>query len=315
MKEAGFLVVAEEFGEMEDPDPDKHRERQIQLYEEIEEAKKMVAAEEAEAIKAGKKVKKARKSGFLGLWGKEIQAKPSGYEGSGRKPAAEKPSVVSAEYDPYVEVRGKVGEKLNGSKAVDDDSNVLFDVDKMRDELAANGITMKNLESTLPPLKVETPPPVPPLNRASTTPRVAPPQRPQSPSLPVTSGNRKPVPEGESEWVPEIKDITPRRPLEKLIVDTKKSHSTPSLLLPAHDNGWDDHPQGEIQMSFMPESPQMIRPSTFQKMEPQRSTRSLNIEREPEFKPADNGAALPFERNVWDDDDGGSGGNITMSFE
>ena len=86
MKEAGFLVVSEEFSEMEDPDPDKHRERQIELYDEIEEAKRMVAQEEEDAIKAGKKVKRrTRKSGFLGLWGKEIESKPVGYDGEGRK--------------------------------------------------------------------------------------------------------------------------------------------------------------------------------------------------------------------------------------
>ena len=41
-----------------------------------------MAQEEAEAIKTGKKIKKrSRKSGFLGLWGKEIESKPVGLDG------------------------------------------------------------------------------------------------------------------------------------------------------------------------------------------------------------------------------------------
>src|SRR5271170_1760352 len=161
MKEAGFIVFSEEFNEMEDPDPDKQREKQIELYEEIEEAKKMVAQEEAEALRQGKKVKRksTRKSGFLGLWGQEIQSKPAGFDGDGKTgPFMTRKSDVG-EYDPHEEkgiyqVR-KAEEKAARAKTAEkepvDDENVLFDVDKMREELAQNGITMTSLDSTLPP--------------------------------------------------------------------------------------------------------------------------------------------------------------------
>jgi len=318
MKEAGYLVVSEEFSEMEDPDPDKHRERQLELYGEIEEAKKMVAQEEAEALKAGKKVKKkVRKSGFLGLWGKEIEAKPTEFDASHRKVSnVEKNTMASSDYIPYEEMR-QPDKKTNGSKKPGNDSEyVLFDVDKMREELAANGITMKNLESTLPPLKVPSPPPASPAIRASTTPSITPIQRATTPSLPVTSTNVKSTLAAKSEWVPEVKDITPKRPLEKLIVDTKRSQSTPPLNVPHQENAWDDHSQGAITMSFMPESPQALRAAQFERTESEPSKLSHTFSQPVESKRISGVSSLPFERNVWEDDDfDDSGGNIVMHFE
>jgi hypothetical protein len=318
MKESGYLVVSEEFNEMEDADPDKHRERQIELYEEIEEAKKMVAQEEAEALKAGKKVKKrARKSGFLGLWGKEIDTKPSGFDASAHKASIDSKASLPPDYNPYEDIR-QSNESSNRSKNQSNDNDyVLFDVDKMRDELTANGITMKNLESTLPPLKLANPSPAPPLNRASTTPAVAPIQRAHTPSLPATSTKIKSASNGDSEWLPEVKDITPRRPLEKLIIETKRTHSTPSLSLPPQGNEWNDHTQGGITMTFMPESPQTSRAARFERTESDPGLTSKSFDQSLGGPPpVSNVSKLPFERNVWDDDDfGEAGGNITMHFE
>ena len=120
MKEAGFLVVSEEFSEMEDPDPDKHRERQIALYDEIEEAKRLVAQEEEEAIKSGKKIKRrTRKSGFLGLWGKEIESKPAGLDGERRKTPETGGTPEPEEYDPHAEKASYEG--CNGLAQVEGD--------------------------------------------------------------------------------------------------------------------------------------------------------------------------------------------------
>ncbi|KAG4217660.1 hypothetical protein PC116_g33860, partial [Phytophthora cactorum] len=45
LRECGWLVESDEFGEIEDPDPDQHRERQRELLNEIEEARKELEKE------------------------------------------------------------------------------------------------------------------------------------------------------------------------------------------------------------------------------------------------------------------------------
>src|SRR5271170_3397402 len=284
MKDAGFVVFSEEFNEMEDPDPDKHRERQIALYDEIEEAKKLVAEEEAEALKAGKKVKRrTRKSGFLGLWGKDIETKPTNYDEPKKSPSVTQ-SWKMGEYNPD-ETNGNMRTNSTATKSKDADM-VLFDVDKMREELAANGVTMTTLESTLPPLVVSPPqvvtspsqivvsppellakpPAAPSMHRSSTTPAPVPLQRAHSPSLPVMShhnlstSNVPKTPIESFELRP--RNITPHREFDKLVVDTKKMPST--LHLAPHVNEWDTSTGGGgITMSFEPESPRIPTASTL----------------------------------------------------
>ena len=325
MKEVGFLVLDEDFGEIENPDPDKHRERQIQLYDEIEEAKKLVAEEEAEALRTGKKVKRrAKKSGFLGLWGRDIDAKPVGLDSSAGKPTA-KDSSETGDYDPtHGHGEPESSEKLRNekhnsppAKSLDEkDDNVLFDVDEMRQELAANGITVRSLESTLPPLVVKSPPPAPtpPINRSLTSPVIAATPRAHSPSLPVMPRHNAVVGNNDLTWDIEPRNVTPHRELDKLVVNTE--NTTQKVSSPT--SPWDDHARGEITMTFEPESPKLSRPSMFH--EPymhhsysasiSSSTRSTK-----ESKPAVSLSHLPVEKNVWDDDDVGTGGDITMSFE
>lgn len=352
MKEAGFQVFSEEFTEIEDPDPDKQRERQIELYEEIEEAKRMVAQEEAEALKAGKKVKKrGRKSGFLGLWGKEIDTMPAGFDQTKRHSLGMTASTGSGEYDPSGDTTEKPSRSETPSGQKDDD-NVLFDVDKMRDELAANGVTVTSLESTLPPLVVSPPSTAPPMHRSSTTPAPLTLQpRTHSPSLPTMTkhnASTSRVDEGkawveprditphrplaslinktpptrvddEKAWV-EPRDITPHRPLAPLILDTKRNLST-GWVVDSPQETWDTKPTEPITMTFMPESPQQSRAPTFKSAESLRPPSRPSSSHTPEPKSearriSSNVFGIPVERNVWDDDfGGGSGGNITMSFE
>ena len=319
MKEAGFLVVSEEFSEMEDPDPDKHRERQIALYEEIEEAKRLVAQEEEDAIKSGKKIKRTRKSGFLGLWGKEIESKPAGLDGEGKKGPNLGRTSEPGEYDPYVEkgsYKNMKEKELSPTKPVQEDPNVLFDVDKMKEELAANGITITSLESTLPPLVVSSPTAAPPMHRASTTPVVTPVQRPHSPSLPVTMRGNVSTGDIDDGWV-KPRDVTPERELEKLVIQTKTTNG-PSLVPPK--DKWDDDweaGRSEITMTFEPESPKKARYSTLNEpyLHHSLSASSRALGEISEIKAVSSVLSLPIEKNVWDDDDYGSGGNITMSFE
>jgi len=355
MKEAGFLVVDEEFSEIEDPDPDKHRERQIQLYDEIEEAKKLVAQEEAEAIKTGKKIKKrSRKSGFLGLWGKEIDNKPADYDPAKHAAGQVKQSDDRGEYDPYSErvsmqSNGDIKSEKSKSPATtsfdEKDNKVLFDVDEMsvstseksratiqgksveakkdstlfdveamRQELTANGITVTSLESTLPPLVLPSPPAAPAMHRASTTPYKSPIQRLHSPSLPAMSHNNMSTGNIESTLDITPRDVTPKRELDKLVIDTKKA--SVGWNLPPPENDWGEETGGQIKMTFAPDSPELPRtPARKETVFNQPySTSAPRLEETTNYvpKPLSN---IDLERNVWDDDDYGTGGNITMSFE
>src|SRR5579859_5433092 len=354
MKEAGFLVVSEAFSEMEDPDPDKQRERQIQLYDEIEEAKKLVAQEEAEAIKSGKKIKKrGRKSGFLGLWGKEIDTKPADFDPAKHAAGQVKQSNDRGEYDPF---SGKASTQSNGdiksdtgkstatmsfdernsgvlfdAEKMSEDSVVdckattkgkpveakkdatLFDVEAMREELALNGISVTSLESTLPPLVLSNPSAAPSMHRASTTPYTGPILRTHSPSLPSMSRGNMSTGNIDSTTDITPRDVTPKRELDKLVIDTKKA-SVGWNIPPG--NEWDET-GGEIKMTFAPDSPELPRtPARKESVlnEPY-STSLTRLDEWTEYKPKSPLSTLDLERNVWDDDEYGSGRNITMSFE
>ncbi|KAK2010127.1 DUF726-domain-containing protein, partial [Colletotrichum eremochloae] len=135
LRECGWLVESDEFSEIEDPDPDNHQERQRELINEIEEARKELERE-------GQK-KKSRFSIF----------------GRGKKADKEKWEIY--------EDSAKEGNKTN-SRTEDKEGNnhgVLFDVEAMRAELARGKDTstqedpedfqVRELKSTLPPMKLE----------------------------------------------------------------------------------------------------------------------------------------------------------------
>ena len=77
---------------------------------------------------------------------------------------------------------------------------------------------------------------------------------------------------------------------------------------------------GGITMSFEPESPRVPTASTLRTtnepyMHPSLSVSSHVLGEKTDMRPASI-LSMPMEKNVWDDeDDLGSGGNITMSFE
>ncbi|KAJ8126665.1 hypothetical protein O1611_g6974 [Lasiodiplodia mahajangana] len=125
LRECGWVVESDEFGEIEDPDPDRHRERQIELINEIEEARKEL--ENEGQSKKGK-----------GGWGI-----------FGRKQKAER-----QDWEIYEDSK-----RADGSRTEDKGSNnasVLFDVDAMRAELAREEEPRaKELTSTLPPMKLD----------------------------------------------------------------------------------------------------------------------------------------------------------------
>ncbi|KAI1334999.1 hypothetical protein F5Y15DRAFT_258975 [Xylariaceae sp. FL0016] len=126
LRECGWLVESDEFGEIEDPDPEQHRERQRELINEIEEARK-------ELEKEGK----AKKGGW-GIFGRKKNQR--------------------AEWEVYEDSKGKPGESSKGDKN-GSNHGVLFDVDAIRAELAKDEeMQVKELASTLPPMKLDLPP-------------------------------------------------------------------------------------------------------------------------------------------------------------
>ncbi|KAL8714802.1 MAG: hypothetical protein Q9220_001315 [cf. Caloplaca sp. 1 TL-2023] len=122
LREVGWEVESDTFTEIEDPDPDNHEKRQRELIRELDEARK-----EAEA-----KPKKRR----FGLFKRGKLAQKKGWE----------------TYDDSM----RNGDASSSSANPDDlSNNVLFDIDAIRAELASEQIEVRQLESTLPPMKLE----------------------------------------------------------------------------------------------------------------------------------------------------------------
>ncbi|KAJ5084657.1 hypothetical protein NUU61_009236 [Penicillium alfredii] len=126
LREVGWEVLEDEFAEIEDPDPDNHAERQRELIREIDEARR-----EAES--------KPEKKRF-GLFKRGKMAEKKGWE----------------TYD--VE---RNNAPRNSSEAQSAPGSVLFDIEAIRSELASEAIEVKQLESTLPPMKLDLNPPTP----------------------------------------------------------------------------------------------------------------------------------------------------------
>lgn len=122
LKEIGWEVLSEEFAEIEDPDPDNHAERQRELIREIDEARR-----EAE-------LKPERRR--FGIFKRGKLAKKKGWE----------------TYDVERNApESRTSSESNGGSG----SSVLFDIDAIKAELASEMIEVRQLESTLPPMKVD----------------------------------------------------------------------------------------------------------------------------------------------------------------
>ncbi|KAJ6005475.1 hypothetical protein N7451_003419 [Penicillium sp. IBT 35674x] len=120
LREVGFEVLEDEFAEIEDPDPDSHAERQRELIREIDEARR----------EAEQKPEKKR----FGLFK--------------RGKMAEKKAWETYDVDRNSPLRGS-------SEPNSAPGTVLFDIEAIRAELASEAIEVKQLESTLPPMKLD----------------------------------------------------------------------------------------------------------------------------------------------------------------
>ncbi|KAM5431290.1 hypothetical protein McanMca71_003754 [Microsporum canis] len=141
LREVGWDVESDEFTEIEDPDPDKHEERQRELMREIDEARKQAE------LKPDKK-----RFGFFKS-GKLAQKK---------------------RWETY-DVNKNAKDPNSPGKPSEADNSVLFDIDAIRAELAGEHIEIKQLESTLPPINLDmnNVPPTPANTQADSTPALA----------------------------------------------------------------------------------------------------------------------------------------------
>jgi hypothetical protein len=152
LRQVGWEVESDEFSEIEDPDPENHEQRQRELISEIEEARKELEKKTAEKEKRGSKISWwKRKKGDKKAW--EVYDEHS-----------QKPIPIDKDADP-----AKIAE-----------NPVMFDIDAIRKEVAAfaaeskpydadeRDFEIKEIKSTLPPMKIELPPQPPPTSPYST---------------------------------------------------------------------------------------------------------------------------------------------------
>lgn len=125
LKEVGFLVEYDEFSEIEDPDPENHQLRQRELINELEEARKEFERQEQE--------KEAK--GSFGFFGRK-----------------KKRAVDKKAWETYQESKGTDGD--HGEKS-ENNHGVLFDIDAIRAELAKEHLDVREIHSTLPPMRLE----------------------------------------------------------------------------------------------------------------------------------------------------------------
>ncbi|KAE8396544.1 hypothetical protein BDV23DRAFT_142987 [Aspergillus alliaceus] len=260
LKEVGWEVLSEEFAELEDPDPDDHAERQRELIREIDEARR-----EAEA--------KPEKKRF-GLFKRGKLAQKKGWE----------------TYD--VERNNAIPRDSSDSNGT---GNVLFDIDAIRAELASESIEVKQLESTLPPMKLD-------LNSPSSS----------------TTASPTPSDSKDAAKAPTLDKPVPQSPLE--------SQSRPKASIDQHSS---TQKEEEIEMTFdtsyhepLHRSHSSYEPTVAASYNAQPTRPGL---RSSLTTPAGVGigigasalGALALEPNAWADHDVGYGdeGEIQMSFE
>ena len=254
LKELGWEVLSEEFAEIEDPDPEDHGERQRELIREIDEARR-----DAE-LKPEKK--------RFGLFKRGKLAKKKGWE----------------TYDVDRNTMSRSSSDSTGT------GSVLFDIDAIKAELASESIEVKQLESTLPPMKLD-------LN--------SPPA--QSPATPSHSDVKEPQSQPQS--------ATTSQPTSGQLSHHRHPQDPHSLyeeeeLQMTFDTFYDDLPQRSHSAVEKHFDPSPIRPELRSSM----------------TTPAGVGAgavggsavgALALEPNAWAEHDVGDGGEgeIEMSFE
>ncbi|OPB39248.1 hypothetical protein A0O28_0049540 [Trichoderma guizhouense] len=263
----GWLVTSEEFSEIEDPDPDDHQGRQRELINEIEEARR-------ELEKEGKAGKRTSKFGLFGRRNKGERQEWEIYEDSGKD------------------------SPKGGKKVEDKDGNnygVLFDIDAIRAELAKEAendgteeIQVKEIKSTLPPMKLDYSPvssPQTPARNSGLAPRESWQASKSAEVLPMRPANDS---------------FSPReQPATTMGTPMTRPSPSPYLYEPSHD-------EDEIQMTF----------DTSFHEPPRRHSAFDGESSRPEIKTAKTvpNMTLADPWNDPDDDDFGKEQEISMTF-
>jgi hypothetical protein len=144
LREVGWEVESDEFTEIEDPDPENHEKRQRELINEIEEARKELEKKAAEKEKKGRKLS----------WWKRKKGDKKGWE----------------VYDEHSLRKGAIDPEADPAKI--SENPIMFDIDAIRREVAMlaaesggkpydadeRELEIKEIKSTLPPMKIELPP-------------------------------------------------------------------------------------------------------------------------------------------------------------
>lgn len=244
LREVGWEVLEDEFAEIEDPDPDNHAERQRELIREIDEARR-----EAEA--------KPEKKRF-GLFK--------------RGKMAEKKKWETYDVDKNTAPR-------ESSDPESSPGTVLFDIEAIRAELLSEAIEVKELESTMPLMKLDLNAPSKPSPAQPSSPID---RRPKTPELPAVTRTSSLPPQASGQYSPYGPNEVSPAPMHEdmeMTFDTSfyesprfrndDLHSRPELrtastmptvgasaigAMAMEPNAWADHDQGhrdgEISMTF-----------------------------------------------------------------
>ncbi|KAF4124050.1 Protein of unknown function (DUF726) [Geosmithia morbida] len=177
----GWSVESEEFSEIEDPDPDNHDERQRELINEIEEARKELEREGREREKT------KRKSGRFSIFGRRKKTDRQEWELYEDKDGSNSSSAIGAGAgggaSASAAASGSSSAAAVAARELDDEDRdaayqgALFDVDAIRAELARDAsdedskrkqqkkeeeeekeeelLQVREIKSTLPPMKLD----------------------------------------------------------------------------------------------------------------------------------------------------------------
>ncbi|KAI1005940.1 putative membrane protein [Podosphaera aphanis] len=195
LREVGWSVESDEFTEIEDPDPENHQQRQRELINEIEEARKELERKEKERERKGK----------FGFFNRKKKA-----------------FVQKADWETYEE--SKPDAQPGVEDASSNNTSGLFNIKAIRAELASEKIEVRELKSTLPPMKLD----------------LQSPQNPNPGALNSTIGEDKPY-----KW-----SSSPN------LFDTGKLPTNPTPLVSDHIRGKSNSPdfeeflEGSIKMTF-----------------------------------------------------------------
>jgi hypothetical protein len=273
LREVGWIVESDEFTEIEDPDPENHEQRQRELINEIEEARKELE-------------KKPEKKGFA-FWRKKKAAKKDWevYDEHSQKP-------IDRDADP----------------ATIAENSVMFDIDAIHKEvaalsaerqLAAEGVEVREIQTTLPPMKIDI---------AATSPNPYSTLR-QSKSFNDSLGA-----------TPTTHSSTATPPSQSNGILSTHSNEGPTK---GYDE-YDEHIDGEIEMTFdtsfkAPPSTPPSKPAAPQLEPPDTTSWDTPAERPPlKSHPTEPNISLAPSYNAWTDeleDEFGKEKELQMTFE